>query len=103
MRNDAQMAATSSIPTNGDNQDVVSMGALSARRAHGQTRHLATILSILGLALTQLTHLRAEGRAEGAAPDLPGWMPAVDPVREDRALRAEIDDLTDRWVTPPTA
>ena len=100
MRNDAQMAATSSIPTNGDNQDVVSMGALAARRAYGQTRHLATILSILGLALTQLTHLRAEGRAEGAAPDLPGWMPAVDPVREDRALRAEIADWTDRWLAP---
>ncbi|WP_263788188.1 HAL/PAL/TAL family ammonia-lyase [Salinibacter grassmerensis] len=100
MRNDAQMAATSSIPTNGDNQDVVSMGALAARRAHGQTRHLATILSILGLALGQLIHLRAEGRADGPAPDLPGWMPAVDPIREDRALRAEIEDLTDRWVVP---
>ncbi|MEF8864946.1 MAG: aromatic amino acid ammonia-lyase [Salinibacter sp.] len=100
MRNDAQMAATSSIPTNGDNQDIVSMGALAARRAHGQTRPLATILSVLGLALAQLTHLRAEGRAEGPAPSLPDWMPAFAPVREDRALRAEIDDWTDRWLAP---
>jgi histidine ammonia-lyase/tyrosine ammonia-lyase len=100
MRNDAQMAATSSIPTNGDNQDVVSMGALAARRAHGQTRRLATILSILGFALAQLTHLRAEGRAEGPAPAPPGWMPDFAPVREDRALRAEIADLTERWLSP---
>jgi hypothetical protein len=50
MRNDAQMAATSSIPTNGDNQDVVSMGALAARRAHGQTRRdLSARLSQAGL------------------------------------------------------
>ena len=71
MRNDAQMAATSSIPTNGDNQDIVSMGALAARRAHGQTRPLATILSIPGLALAQFTHLRAEDHADGPAPSLP--------------------------------
>jgi histidine ammonia-lyase/tyrosine ammonia-lyase len=40
LRQNAQMAGTSSIPTNGDNQDIVSMGALAARTAYDQTEHL---------------------------------------------------------------
>ncbi|MFB6231769.1 MAG: histidine ammonia-lyase [Salinibacter sp.] len=103
MRSDAQMAATASIPTNGDNQDVVSMGALAARRAYGQTDHLAPILSVAGLALAQLTHLRAGGRADGPAPNPPDWMPAFDPVRKDRALRNEIDRLADHWLSPSSS
>jgi histidine ammonia-lyase/tyrosine ammonia-lyase len=97
LRQNAQMAGTSSIPTNGDNQDVVSMGALAARAAHEQTEHLAPILAIVGIALAQLTHLRAEGRAEGPAPSPPNWMPEIEPIVEDRPLRPEIDSLAMRW------
>jgi histidine ammonia-lyase/tyrosine ammonia-lyase len=100
LRQNAQMVATSSIPTNDDNQDIVSMGALAARTAHEQTAHLAPILAVLGMALAQLTHLRAEGRADGPAPPPPDWMPTFDPVIEDRALRSEIDALATRWLTP---
>ena len=100
LRQDAQMAATSSIPTNDDNQDVVSMGALAARTAHEQTEHLAPILAVMGMALAQLTHLRAEGHADGPAPAPPDWMPPFEPVVEDRALRGEIDALATRWLTP---
>jgi len=100
LRQDAQMAATSSIPTNDDNQDVVSMGALAARTAYEQTKHLAPILAVLGMSLAQLTHLRAEGRADGPAPPPPDWMPTFEPVIEDRALRGEIDALATRWLTP---
>ena len=98
LRQNAQMTGTSSIPTNGDNQDVVSMGALAARTAHEQTEHLASILAVLGLALSQLTHLRAEGQATGAAPPPPDWMPSIDPVVEDRSLHAEIEALAAQWV-----
>ncbi len=97
LRQNAQMAGTSSIPTNGDNQDVVSMGALAARTAHEQTDHLSSILAILGIALAQLTHLRNEGQADGPAPPLPDWMPTIDPVVEDRSLHSEIDALATRW------
>lgn len=100
LRQHAQMAATSSIPTNNDNQDLVSMGALAARTAHEQTERLAPILAVLGLALAQLTHLRDAGRADGPAPPPPDWMPPMDPIVEDRPLRAEIDALATRWRRP---
>src|SRR6056297_1264843 len=47
LRQDAQMSGTSSIPTNGDNQDIVSMGTLAARTAYEQADDLAPILAIL--------------------------------------------------------
>jgi histidine ammonia-lyase/tyrosine ammonia-lyase len=100
LRQNAQMAGTSSIPTNDDNQDVVSMGALAARTAHEQTERLAPILAVMGLALSQLTHLQEADRADGPAPSPPPWMPSVDPVVEDRPLRAEIDTLARRWRSP---
>jgi histidine ammonia-lyase/tyrosine ammonia-lyase len=100
LRQDAQMAGTSSIPTNDDNQDVVSMGALAARTAYEQTEHLAPILAVLGMALAQLTHLRAEGRADGPAPAPPDWMPSFEPVIDDRALRQEIEDIAQQWAAP---
>ena len=100
LRQNAQMAGTSSIPTNGDNQDVVSMGALAARTAHEQTDHLAPILAVLGMALAQLTHLREADRADGPAPPPPDWMPAFDPVKEDRPLRREIDQIATEWLLP---
>ena len=100
LRQNAQMAGTSSIPTNGDNQDIVSMGALAARTAHEQTDHLAPILAVLGMALTQLTHLREADRADGPAPPPPDWMPPFDPVKEDRPLRQEIDHIATEWLVP---
>jgi histidine ammonia-lyase/tyrosine ammonia-lyase len=100
LRQHAQMAATSSIPTNDDNQDVVSMGALAARTAHEQTDRLAPILAVLGMSLAQLTHLRTEGRADGPAPPPPDWMPAFEPVVQDRALRAEIEQIATQWTAP---
>jgi histidine ammonia-lyase/tyrosine ammonia-lyase len=99
LRHNAQMSGTRSIPTNGDNQDVVSMGTLAGRTAYEQTERLAPILSVLGLALAQLTHLRDAGRAEGSAPPPPPWMPTVDPIRQDRPLRAEIHTLATHWLT----
>jgi histidine ammonia-lyase/tyrosine ammonia-lyase len=100
LRHDAQMSATASIPTNGDNQDVVSMGAMAARRAYEQTEHAAPILAVLGLALAQLTHLRDAGRADGPAPAPPPWMPDVAPIVDDRPLRSEITTLATRWLNP---
>lgn len=101
LRQNAQMAGTSSIPTNDDNQDVVSMGALAARTAYEQTERLAPILAVLGMALAQLTHLRETDRAEGPAPPFPEWMPPFEPVINDRALRSEIETLAERWLNPP--
>lgn len=99
MRQNAQMAGTSSIPTNNDNQDVVSMGALASRSAHEQTNHLASILAVLGIALSQFTHLQNEGNIDGTS-TLPNWMPKFEPVVEDRELRSDIDRISSHWLSP---
>jgi histidine ammonia-lyase/tyrosine ammonia-lyase len=100
MRHDAQPASTSSIPTNNDNQDVVSMGALAARTAYQQTDRLASILAVLTMACAQLNHLRAADRAEGPVADPPEGLPSFDAVTADRPLRAEIKAMADDALQP---
>ncbi len=100
LRHNAQMSGTASIPTNGDNQDVVSMGTLAARTAFEQTERVAPILAVLGMSLSQLTHLREAGRAPGPVCSPPPWMPSVDPIIEDRPLRHEIETLGAQVLQP---
>jgi histidine ammonia-lyase/tyrosine ammonia-lyase len=100
LRAQAQMHATATIPTNGGNQDIVSMGTMAARRAFDQTNHCAVILAVAGLALHQLTFLRREGRAPGMAVEVPDWIPPLEPLRGDRALHDEIASLADAWLVP---
>lgn len=94
MRHQAQPAAISTIPTNGRNQDVVSMGAMAARVAHAQTERLAAILAVLSIAMTQLEFLRREGTAQGRHTPRPEWLPPIDGFTHDRPLRADIDRLS---------
>ncbi len=103
LRQHAQMNATATIPTNADNQNIVSMGTMAARAAHTQTERLAPILAVAGLALTQLTHLRRAERAPGPEAPLPDWMPAVEPIVEDRPLRATIDRIAQAWLAADDA
>jgi len=88
MRAHGQQYATFSIPTNGGNQDIVSMGSLAARMAYGQTKPLAAVLAVLTITLTQFDFLCREGRATGAPhPAPPGlFNPSLyEPLRGDRA------------------
>ena len=101
LRQRAQMTATSSIPTNGGNQDVVSMGALAARTAYEQTPHVARILSIHTLAALQLRQLQQADKAEGTAPIPPQHWPAMDPLKTDRPLYNEINSFADTLLSPP--
>ncbi|TQE98779.1 MAG: aromatic amino acid lyase [Spiribacter salinus] len=100
MRTATQAYGVSSIPTNGGNQDIVSMGTLAARRAYEQTDRLAHVLATLGLALAQLHALRTAGRADGPEPPPPPWMPAFEPIVHDRPLRAEVEQLATAWMAP---
>jgi tyrosine ammonia-lyase len=94
MRAHGGPAATLSIPTNGGNQDVVSMGTLAARLAYAQTERLAGVLGILALALTQYAHLQAHGKAPGApTPPIEG-LPEIAGLNEDRPLRDDIARLS---------
>lgn len=94
MRHHGGPAGTSSIPTNGRNQDVVSMGTLAARQALGQTDRLAGVLAITALAAEQLSAMRREGRAPGPGTPSPAWVPPFEPLRADRPLYEEVSRLS---------
>ena len=98
MRHHAHPCAISSIPTNGINQDVVSMGTMAARQAFYQTRRLASILSILGIACIQLNALRDHKRASGSSSPTPAWMPHVEPLMTDRGLWEETEAIARTWL-----
>jgi len=100
MRLRAQAIATSSIPTNGGNQDVVPMANLAARAAYAQTGALASVLAILGMSLSQLAALRLEGVAPGPPAGPPPWMPDFVPLLRDRPVRGDIRRIARAWLTP---
>ncbi len=93
MRHQGGPVATSSIPTNGRNQDVVSMGTLAARASLGQAERLSAVLAILGMCADQLMHLRASGMAEGHVAPRPDWMPPFAAFEADRPLHADIERI----------
>jgi len=93
MRHHSLPAATTSIPTNGGNQDVVSMGTTAARAAFGQTERLSAIEAVFGIAIAQLSFLRLNGRAPGALTPTPAWFPPYAPFTHDRALHADIGSV----------
>ncbi|MEQ9363845.1 MAG: aromatic amino acid ammonia-lyase [Leptospirales bacterium] len=93
MRLRCQSAATATISTNGDNQDIVSMSTLAARSACAQNEHLATVLAILAIAIRQLNYLRDSDQASGPAIDLPEWLADTAPLPRDRALQTDIARL----------
>lgn len=93
MRADAGPGAVASIPTNGGNQDVVPMAPLAASAAARQVDRLSGVLAVHALALAQLTRLRERGRAPGGVAAWPAWMPPVEAVVADRALRREVEEL----------
>ena len=97
MRTHNQAYATSTLPTNGGNQDIVSMGTLAARMAWQQTERLAPILAILGMSLAQLNFMRERGKAPGTAQPLPQWMPPFAGFEQDRSLRADIEHIASAW------
>ncbi|MDV7395675.1 aromatic amino acid lyase, partial [Arthrospira platensis SPKY1] len=66
MRMQAQAYATSSIPTNAGNQDIVPMAANAARQAYLQTERLAWLVGALHLGFAQLNALKKAGKAKGS-------------------------------------
>ena len=103
MRRAATPSAIATIPTNGPNQDVVSMGAMAARAALEQTERLATILAVHAIALEQLDFLRAHGRAPGSRADRPAWAPPIEGFSADRALRDDISRVSIAMLDRPNA
>jgi tyrosine ammonia-lyase len=119
MRTLAVPASVQTIPTNNDNQDVVTLGTVAARKAGALLDMAWQALAVQALALAQAAELRA--RAEGAAsPAAAGFAPASlalvaavravsPPLAEDRPLADDIARAAahlERWAAdraPPAA
>jgi tyrosine ammonia-lyase len=100
MRTRAVPASIQTVPTNNDNQDVVTLGTVAARKAAELLDMAWQVLAVHALALAQGAELRAGGgglAAAGFAPAsraLAGAVRAVSaPLRADRPLGDEIAAL----------
>jgi tyrosine ammonia-lyase len=105
MRTLAVPASIQTIPTNNDNQDVVTMGTIAARKASVQLDQAWHVLAIQALALAQAAALRAgDVAADDAALARAGFAPAsralvaavravAPPLAADRPLSGEIQAL----------
>ncbi len=96
MRLRCQSAATATVPTNGDNQDIVSMSPIAARSAYDQADRLAPLIAVLGISIRQLNYLREAGTAPGQTIVMPDWLADVAPLPHDRALHDDIARLSAR-------
>jgi len=107
MRTKATPASIQSIPTNGDNQDVVTMGTIGARRTAELMELLHTILAIDALMVAQAIDFRSEhssgfsaGKAVAALLD---WVRCQVPaLTSDRPLHKDIAQVTRRIQMPGT-
>ncbi len=95
MRAQCVPASIQSVPTNGNNQDVVTMGTIAARKAAAQLRLLGRLQAIQALALAQAAELRSGPSMVGFAPEgraLVAWVRELAPaLTQDRPLSAEIE------------
>ncbi|MEM7701920.1 MAG: aromatic amino acid ammonia-lyase [Pseudomonadota bacterium] len=93
-------ASIQSVPTNGNNQDVVTMGTIAARRARDVVKDVSRILAIEAMCLAQAIDLKL--REDDSRAFLPASLAIRDIVREhsqfledDRPLSNEIESLAD--------
>jgi tyrosine ammonia-lyase len=94
MRSDAGPASIQSIPTNNNNQDVVPMGTIAARKTQRALDNLFLVLAIEAIALAQAVDELAEMGETGISRDglrLVRWVRQRAPrILADRSLAAEI-------------
>lgn len=103
MRRQNHPAANLSIPTNGDNQDIVSMGTTVARASYELTEIAAAVVASLGMALTQLDHLRREGKAAGRFGLSLSGFEAFEPLNQDRPLHDDLQRMAKLLLKSETA
>ncbi len=91
----ATPVSVQSIPTNANNQDIVSMGLTSARNATRILRNAERILAVELVASAQAIDFRSPekvGRGTGAAYQL--IREKIKPITEDRELRSDLELAT---------
>lgn len=96
LRTHAQPASIQSIPTNANNQDVVTMGTIGARRTYDSLDRLSEILAIEAMALTQAYELKGGAPAgfSSSSRELAQWVRArTAALGDDRPLADDIQRL----------
>jgi len=96
MRSEAMPASIQSIPTNANNQDVVPMGTIAARKTRRAIDHLFRLLAIDAMVMGQAVELRAaDGRQFGVGTKSAiAWLrQSVPALVDDRPLGNEIESL----------
>ena len=90
-------ASTQSVPSNADNQDVVSMGLISARNARRVLQNNDKILAVQTLAAAQAVDI--SGRQDGLSPAARATYDAVrslvPPLERDRFMTDDIEVVAD--------
>lgn len=111
LRTQAVPASIQSIPTNGNNQDVVSMGTIAARSTHSILQDVFRVLAIQALAVSQAIDLLIKGAAPNrrqyqldefstTAQDLHMWVRTfADFLDNDRPLSKDIESLAQEMCT----
>jgi len=103
LRTRAVPASIQSVPTNANNQDVVTMGTIAARKTADVLDLVYLVLSIEALALAQAAELRGGSALAGFAPAsqaLVGWIrETAAPLIADRPLAPDIERLAARLET----
>ena len=101
MRTTAHPASIQSVPTNADNQDVVTMSTRAARQAATNLEHLQRVLAIEALALAQASELSGGPPLGPASQRLVDWVRTLaPPLHEDRSLSAEIEAVAAALASP---
>ncbi len=96
MKHHGQPCATASWPTNGRNQDVVSMGTMAARQAWAQTERAAGVLAACALTAAQLNHRRIQGKAQGPTTATPKVLQDHTPFDADQPTRTALHNIAQR-------
>lgn len=100
MRSLATPASIQSIPTNNDNQDVVTMGTIAARKVARLLELCAHVLAIHAIAVAQGVEMRGSDGFAPATLDLVARVRAtVPPLAGDRPLSGDIAALARRIAT----
>lgn len=104
LRSHAMPASVQSIPTNADNQDIVPLGTIAARRASTSLEQLYQVLAIEALVLVQGAELKNIHALSNASQRLCRWVRETVPALEaDRPLSEDITQLSKRLADPEQA
>lgn len=100
LRSHAMPASIQSIPTNADNQDIVPLGTIAARRASTSVEQLYQVLAIEALVLAQGAELK-NTRLSHASQTLCAWVREyAPPLKQDRPLSEEIAKVAKALADP---